>query len=66
MCIDDNGNTKVWDLSEYKCVFTVNPGKGARGSACYMAKDDGSLVTGWRDGFIRSFDTSGRLNWEIS
>jgi len=57
---------KVWDLSEYKSIFTGVVNKNSRGSSCCIASDDGSIVTGWRDGFIRCFDPSGRILWEIS
>jgi len=56
LCIDENGAVKMWDLSEYKSVFTAYPGKAVRGSSCAIAGDDGTLVTGWRDGFIRCYD----------
>jgi hypothetical protein len=54
--VDENGSVKMWDLSEYKSIFTAYPGKNCRGSSCYIAKDDFSIVTGWRDGFIRAYD----------
>lgn len=66
MAIDENGAVKLWDLSEYKSIFTALPIKNARGSSCCIAKDDNTLVTGWRDGFIRCYDTSGRIVWEIA
>lgn len=67
LCIDENGSVKMWDLSEYKSVFTGFPGKGSKGSACCIAKDDQSIVTGWRDGFIRAYDQqTGRVLWEIT
>ena len=66
LAIDENGAVKLWDLSEYKSVFTVLPLKNSRGSSCCIAKDDNSMITGWRDGFIRSYDTSGRVLWEIA
>ena len=37
MCIDENGALKIWDLSEYKAVFTAVPGKASRGSSCCYA-----------------------------
>ena len=46
----------MWDLSEYKSVFTAYPGKASRGSSCCIAGDDQSIVTGWRDGFVRCYD----------
>ena len=55
----------MWDLSEYKSVFTATSVKNSRGSACCIAGDDGSIVTGWRDGFIKCYDFSGRVLWEI-
>ena len=57
---------KVWDLSEFKSIFTGVVNKNSRGSSCCIASDDGSIVTGWRDGFIRCFDPSGRILWEIA
>ena len=56
LCIDENGAIKMWDLSEYKSVFTAHAGKNARGSSCCIAKDDNSIVSGWRDGFIRAYE----------
>jgi len=54
--IDENGQTKIWDLSEYKSVFTATSGKINSGSSCCVALDDDTIVTGWKDGFIRCFD----------
>ena len=56
----------MWDLSEYKSIFTGVVSKNSHGSSCCIAGDDGSIVSGWRDGFIRSFDASGRILWEIA
>ena len=57
----------MWDLSEYKSVFTAYAGKAGRGSSCCVAKDDNTIITGWRDGFIRAYDPqSGRVVWEIA
>lgn len=65
--IDENGQVKVWDLSEYKPVFTGHTGKQNSGSSCCVALDDDSIVSGWRDGFIRCFDrTQHTMNWEIA
>lgn len=67
LCIDENGAVKMWDLSEYKSVFTALPSKATKGSSCCIASDDFSIVTGWRDGFIRAYDQStGRVLWEIA
>ena len=56
----------MWDLSEYKSIFTGVVSKSSRGSSCCIAGDDGSIVTGWRDGSVRSFDGAGRVLWEIA
>ena len=64
--IDENGAVKMWDLSEYKSIFTGVVNKNSKGSSCCIAGDDGSIVSGWRDGFIRSFDATGKTLWEIA
>lgn len=66
LSIDENGAVKMWDLSEYKSVFTGFVSKNSHGSSCCIAGDDGSIVSGWRDGFIRCFDNTGRVLWEIA
>lgn len=48
----------MWDLSEYKSIMTAVPNKTSKGSACCVAGDDGSIITGWRDGFVRAYDPS--------
>jgi WD40 repeat protein len=54
-------------LSEYRSVFTGTTGKQNSGSSCCIALDDDSIVTGWRDGFIRAFDrTSQSIIWEVA
>ena len=48
-------------------MFTGTTGKLNNGSSCCIALDDDSIVTGWRDGFIRCFDRShNTLLWEIA
>jgi WD40 repeat protein len=65
--IDENGIVKIWDLSEYKPVFTGHTSKQNSGSSCCIALDDDSVVTGWRDGFIRCFDRQHHnMSWEIA
>ena len=67
MSIDEHGIVKIWDLSEYRSVFTGSTGKQNSGSSCCIALDDDSIVTGWRDGFIRAFDrTSQSIIWEVA
>lgn len=57
----------MWDLSEYKSIFTAFPGKASKGASCCIAKDDFSIVSGWRDGFVRCYDpASTRVLWEIA
>jgi len=54
--IDENGILKLWNGAEYKTEFTASGGNESQGSALCIAKDDGSLVSGWRDGSIKAFD----------
>lgn len=59
---------KLWDLSEYKAIFSILPPvKDAKGQSCTIALDDLSFVTGWKDGFVRCYDPNGngRILWEI-
>jgi WD40 repeat protein len=56
----------MWDLSEYKSIFTGFVSKNSHGSSCCISSDDGSIVSGWRDGAIRCFDGTGRILWEIA
>ena len=65
--IDDNGSFKIWDLSEYKPVFSGNTGKQNSGTSCCIALDDNTLITGWRDGFIRCHDRNTKAQlWDIA
>jgi len=65
--IDESGALKVWDLSEYKCQVTMMPAKVTGGVSCFFAKDDNTILTGWRDGFIRCFDHTRRCQlWEVA
>lgn len=65
--IDENGCSKIWDLSEYKAIFNGTIGKQIGGSSCCIALDDDSIMTGWRDGFIRCFDrNTNQCQWEIA
>jgi len=66
--IDDNGALKLWDLSDYKCLFTGHPNKAAKGVSVAFAKDDGTVMSGWSDGFLRCFvpvQGQGQI-WEIA
>lgn len=43
------------------------PAKVTGGTSCYIAKDDNTILTGWRDGFIRCFDYGRRCQlWEVA
>jgi len=67
--IDETGCLKRWDLSEYKSTFTGYPPKVTTGGVCVtIAKDDGSVLSGWRDGFLRCFDSvyGKAMLWEIA
>ena len=58
--IDESGALKVWDLSEYRSIVTMMPAKVTGGVSCFIAKDDQTIMTGWRDGFLRCFDVTRR------
>jgi hypothetical protein len=66
--IDEAGCIKRWDLSEYKSSFTSFAPKAAAGVCVAVAKDDGTVLTGWVDGFLRCYDTVARkaMLWEIA
>lgn len=65
-CIDETGILKIWDNSEYKTVFTASGGKNSEGCSCCLA-EDGTIVTGWSDGFIRCFDPQTHsIVWEVA
>lgn len=66
--IDETGALKRWDLSEYKSTYTGYPPKACGGVCVAIAKDDGNVLTGWRDGFLRCHDSVERktMLWEIA
>mmetsp|Transcript_16095 Transcript_16095/g.27186 ORF Transcript_16095/g.27186 Transcript_16095/m.27186 type:complete len:524 (+) Transcript_16095:277-1848(+) len=65
--IDANGCCKIWDLTEYKSVFTGTTNRVNSGTSCCLALDDDTVVTGWRDGFIRCFaKETNAVVWEIA
>lgn len=53
--IDENSALKLWDLSDYKCLYTGYPSKAAAGVSVCFAKDDETVISGWSDGFLRAF-----------
>lgn len=66
VCIDETGIVKIWDNSEYKTLFTASGGKGVEGCSCCYA-DDGTIVSGWSDGFVRCFDPESQaILWEVA
>jgi WD40 repeat protein len=66
-CIDENGFVKLWDSSEYKTTFTAMPNKQCKGTSVCIGLNDNSLITGWRDGFIRAYDTQSKTQiWELA
>ena len=65
-CIDSAGAVKLWDSSEYKCVFNGKHPKLTGGRACAILNDN-SIMTGWDDGYVRCYDPgSGAQIWEIA
>ena len=56
----------MWDLSEYKSTFTGYPAK-ATGASCCFYSQDGTVLVGYKDGFLRCFDIQAKAQiWEIS
>lgn len=45
--IDELGIIKRWDLSEYKSTFTGSAPKPIAGVCLAVAKDDGTILSGW-------------------
>lgn len=68
VAIDESGALKVWDLSEYKPLLTLQAPRQVGGVCCFVARDDGSVLTGWRDGFLRCFDivNAKAQIWEVA
>lgn len=67
VCIDENGVLKMWETSEYKTIFAASGGQLSSGSSVCIAGDDGSIIAGWRDGFIRCYNpVSQVVEWEVA
>ena len=68
LTVDEAGAVKMWDLSEYKCLYTGYPTRQAGASRVYFTKDDNTALVGYRDGFLRCFDTINAKAqlWDIS
>jgi len=66
--VDEQGALKMWELGEYKCLFTGYPTRQAAASRTFMTKDDNTVLVGYRDGFLRCFDTVNAKAqlWDIS
>lgn len=66
--VDEAGAVKMWDLSEYKCLFTGYPTRQSAASRVFFTKDDNTVLVGYRDGFLRCFDTVSTKTqlWDIS
>lgn len=65
LVIDLAGFARIWDSSDYTVILRVGPASKIEGLSCAVA-EDGSVLTGWRDGYIRCYDpTTTGLRWEI-
>lgn len=65
LVVDTAGFARIWDSSDYTVIFRSGPSSRAEGTSCAVG-DDGSVLTGWKDGFIRCYDAStSQLRWEI-
>ncbi len=62
---DVEGFIKVWDLSDYATIMTVEERKSG-GVNCLCWIGNNSIVAGFQDAFIRCYDAaSGNKLWEI-
>ena len=66
VAVDSNGALKMWDLSDYKCTYTGYPAKATAAHSVCFAKDDGTVISGWADGFLRCFVPGKGQIWEIA
>lgn len=66
--IDESGALKTWDLSEYKSLYTGYPMRASGATSCFFTKDENTILVGYRDGFLRCFDSFQQKAqlWEIS
>lgn len=48
------GELRLWDVSDYACVATTSYKAAVM---CLALLDDGGIISGWGDGFIRCHDT---------
>ena len=55
--VDETGAMKTWDLSEYKPLFTGYPQKATAAMSLCHSRDEGQILVGYKDGFLRCFET---------
>lgn len=56
------GEVRIWDVTDYACLATLRVPKSGAVAALAMSAD-GSVISGWADGFIRCYD--GSLNRQL-
>eukprot|EP00761_Pharyngomonas_kirbyi_P013293 gb/GECH01013320.1/.p1 GENE.gb/GECH01013320.1/~~gb/GECH01013320.1/.p1 ORF type:complete len:620 (+),score=110.05 gb/GECH01013320.1/:1-1860(+) len=56
-----DGTVRRWNLEDYSNI-SFSPGPTAALCICYQ---DDKVISGWNDGFIRCYDRSGKLAWQI-
>jgi len=63
----ENGVVRMWDLSHYmvRCHIAVHGAKAAH-PLCLVYSDEGLILSGWTDGFIRCHSETGAVVWEMS
>jgi WD40 repeat protein len=65
LVIDAAGFARIWDSSDYTVVLRVGPASRVEGLSCAVG-EDGSVFTGWKDGYIRCYDPqTSALKWEV-
>ena len=51
------GIMRVWETEDLTCITRGTPGVGKKiEGTCICIAEDNSVVTGWSDGFIRSYN----------
>ena len=68
--IDDGGYIFVWDNNDLSLITKCSSGTQIRTKGCCVTiADDGCIVGGFEDGFIRAFNTTKQkfspVKWEI-
>ena len=60
------GELRVWDITDYACLALLKVEAKAGSVSCLAMTEDGSVISGWSDGFLRCHDaTLHRQLWVV-